>query len=305
MTATRNDAAATYAGGGGGGAAGVALTNTSQWTATQSVLPVAAGGTAVNITTDASLSNVITKTLTANATLANPTGLLHGMHLTWIINNGTNPYTLGYGSKFKWGKGGEGAAPALSTTASRVHIITAVYDSASDSLMGAMIDTLAVTAPTKTWDVFNFSDFQPPATNFASFDTRNSRACYSFDDTTDESILISGKVPQGANTTGGIKVWLEFKGATGVAGNVKWSAEWEKGNTDSDADSFDAATTNFGTISATSGISLNLAITCSTIDGLLAGDPYVLKISRKPSDTTNDTMTGDAQLFSVEVQQVA
>jgi hypothetical protein len=284
------------------GSGGVTLANTSQWTKNQSVAPVVLTGTAVAPTTDASLSNVFTKTLTANATLQNPTNLVHGMHLTWIIDNGTNPYTLAYGTMFKWGKGGLDNAPILSTTASKVHVITGVYDSASGFIYAGMIDTLTVTAPTKTWDTFNFVDFQPPATNFASFDTRNSRACYSFDDTTDESILISGKVPQGALTTPSIRVYIEFKAATATSGQVKWEAAFEKGNTDSDADSFDTATANWTATNATSGISTTLTLTCSTIDGIVAGDPYILKISRKPSDTTNDTMVGDAQLFSVEVQ---
>jgi hypothetical protein len=35
------------------------------------------------------------------------------------------------------------------------------------------------------------------------------------------------------------------------------------------------------------------------------GEPYHLRVSRVGSDAVNDTMTGDAELIAVEVQQVA
>jgi len=35
---------------------------------------------------------------------------------------------------------------------------------------------------------------------------------------------------------------------------------------------------------------------------VVAGDPYRIKVYRDSSDTTNDTMVGDAELIAVEVR---
>jgi hypothetical protein len=37
----------------------------------------------------------------------------------------------------------------------------------------------------------------------------------------------------------------------------------------------------------------------------VAGDPYRIKVYRDSSDTTNDTMTGDAELVTVEVRSAS
>ena len=77
-------------------------------------------------------------------------------------------------------------------------------------------------------------------------------------------------------------------------------------NTDEDADSFDTETVDptGTTCSGTSGIMVTSAITCTTIDSVVAGDAYRLKIARKVADA-NDKMTGDAQIVTVEVRSAA
>jgi hypothetical protein len=122
------------------------LNNPTQWTANQSVAPVTLTPVAGVVSTDATLSNVFRTVLVANSTLANPTNLVNGMMLTWLVDNGTTPFTLAYGSKFKWGKGGTGAAPVLSTTASKVHAISGIYDATSDTIQAAMLDTISAGA---------------------------------------------------------------------------------------------------------------------------------------------------------------
>lgn len=59
---------------------------------------------------------------------------------------------------------------------------------------------------TKTYAVFNAQDNQPPATNFATLDTRNSIAILDFDDATDESAIFLGVIPEAAQLQAAGKV---------------------------------------------------------------------------------------------------
>lgn len=100
------------------------LSAANVFTKAQTVAPVALAD-AASIATDASLSNTFTVTLGGNRTLANPTNLQDGVILNWFIKqDGTGSRTLAYGSNFKWPGG---VAPALTTTANAVDLITGQY----------------------------------------------------------------------------------------------------------------------------------------------------------------------------------
>ena len=283
---------------------GVSLSNTSQWTANQSVLPVTLTPVAGVISTDASLSNVFRSVLVANSTLANPTGLVNGMFLTWLIHNGTGPYTLAYGSKFRWGKGGLGAAPVLSTTASRIHVISAIYDAVSDTIQCAMLDTLPGIAGTKTFERLTPMTSQPPAANFATLDTRNSIALLDFDDTTAEGATWVTVLPEGIVLTSGLIFNLFAMATTAVAGAYVLEVSVERMNTDLDTDSFDTVAVATTTTNATSGIPTKTSITLTTIDSAAAGDLVRVKVRRLPADAA-DTMVGDLELIAVEPRSAA
>jgi hypothetical protein len=74
--------------------------------------------------------------------------------------------------------------------------------------------------------------------------------------------------------------------------------------TDIDADSFDTAASATAATSGTSGIPNYTEITLTTIDSVTAGDGFRLKITRNAT-SASDTMTGDAELISVEVRSAA
>jgi hypothetical protein len=78
--------------------------------------------------------------------------------------------------------------------------------------------------------------------------------------------------------------------------------EFERGNTDYDADSFHTATEANSTASATAGIPVYLDISSTNIDSLSAGDLFRVRISRVGTDATNDTMVGDAELIGVTLR---
>jgi hypothetical protein len=148
-------------------------------------------------------------------------------------------------------------------------------------------------------------DNQPPATAFATLDTRNSIAVLDFDPATDEAAIFSGVIPDYADLSSGLKIRLAWMATTATSGNVRWGVQFERCNTDLDADSFDTATLVTSAADATSGIPTIAEITATAIDSLAVGDTFRIKIYRDADDATNDTMSGDAELIAVEVQQVA
>jgi hypothetical protein len=168
--------------------------------------------------------------------------------------------------------------------------------------------TLALTsqmAGTKTIAVFTPRDNQPPATTFATLDTRNSIAVLDFDDATEEAAVFVFVIPEAAVLTSGIIVRITWTAAA-TSGACRWGAQWMRCNTDIDADSFDVTAIHetTTTTNATSGIPNVTSITCTAIDGVTVGNMYRLRVYRDAGDVVNDTMVGDAELLTVEVRTV-
>jgi len=155
-----------------------------------------------------------------------------------------------------------------------------------------------------TLSFFTAIDNQPPASGFATLDTRNSIAVLDFDDATEESCVFIGAIPDNANLASGLSVRIHWMATSATTGNCRWGVQFEDMNTDEDTDSFDTATEAHSATNGTAGIPTTTTITCTTIDSLVAGDFFRIKIYRDVSDTTNDTMTGDAELIGVEVRSV-
>jgi hypothetical protein len=166
-------------------------------------------------------------------------------------------------------------------------------------------NTTTTTVASSTLARFTPRENQPPATAFATLDTRNSIAVLDFDATTVESAIFSSVIPEAADLTSGLKVRLLWMATTATSGNCRWGVQVERANTDLDSDSYDTAAEAHTAAPATSGIPTLTEITLTTIDGLTAGDTYRLKVYRKADDATNDTMTGDAELIAVEVRSAA
>lgn len=150
---------------------------------------------------------------------------------------------------------------------------------------------------------FTALDNQPPASNFAQIDTRNSIAVIAFDSATQEDSVFVGVLPDKTVVTSGLVVRLWWMGATATSGNVKWQVQFENEGTDNDSDSFDTATATTATANSTSGIETVTDITCTSIDSLTQNKRFRLKVTRVAADAA-DTMTGDAQLIAVQVRAV-
>ena len=168
-----------------------------------------------------------------------------------------------------------------------------------------MIATPILGTAVKTLAVFSASDNQPPATAFATLDTRNSVAVLDFDPATDEFAIFSGVIPDYANLVSGLKIRLTWMATTATTGNIRWGVQFMRCTTDLDADSFDAETLVTSAANSTSGIVSVAEITVTAFDGLAAGDAFRIRIYRDADDAANDTMTGDAELIAVEIRSAA
>lgn len=156
---------------------------------------------------------------------------------------------------------------------------------------------------TKTYAVFVPTQNQPPANTYATPSTRNSIAILEFDDATSENAIFVGVLPEGANVSSGLIVNIKWVAASATTGNCVWEASFMAmdSTTDIDSDSFDTATSVTTAAPGTSGFTATTSITCTTIDSLVAGVAYRLKILRN-GGSGSDTMTGDAQVTAVELR---
>lgn len=151
---------------------------------------------------------------------------------------------------------------------------------------------------------FGPADGMPPASNYATLDTRNGRLCLDFDASTDESIVFHGELPNNY-AGGGITIEIVWRASTATSGDCYWQAAFEKGTTDIDSDSFAEAQSGNGTANGTSGIATQTTIAFTDgaqIDNVGAGDEFWLKINRD-ADNGSDDMTGDAELYLVNVRE--
>lgn len=204
-----------------------------------------------------------------------------------------------------WDAKGDLAAGTGSNTAAKLtagtngHVLTADSAEATGLKWAA-----ASSGGTKTYAVLTPMTSQPPASNFATLDTRNSLAVLEFDASTEETTFWECVMPEGASLGSGLKVNVIWMADTATSGDVVWGVAIERGTTDIDSDSYDTEATATGTASGTSGIKTTTEITIATIDSVVAGDPFRLKLARKAA-SGSDTMTGDAQVRSVEVRSAA
>lgn len=158
----------------------------------------------------------------------------------------------------------------------------------------------------QTLCVFRAGDNEPPASNYATVDTRNGHLVLDFDDTTQEAALFTGVLPRNY-ASGGITVYLHWAATSATTGTVGWDVAFERigaGSQDLDADGF--ATAQTVTAAAVDGTSGNVKITNvavtdgANIDSIAVGEAFRLRVRR---DVANDTAVGDAELLAVELKE--
>ena len=158
-------------------------------------------------------------------------------------------------------------------------------------------DSLAVLMP-----VHN----EPPASNYATLDTRNSHPVLDFDDTTNESAVFSIILPR-HYAGGGLTVYIHYAMSSAEANTVDWDVAFERigdQQLDIDGDSFAAVqSVDNTTVPGTTGLVdiVSIAFTDGAqMDSIAVGELFRIKITR---DAVNDDAAGDAELLGVEIKE--
>ena len=100
------------------------------------------------------------------------------------------------------------------------------------------------TGGTRTFMRFVPRDNEPPATSFAVIDTRDGLPVLVFPWDVTASAIFRETIPQGADISGGIALFIQWASLSSVSGTVGWTAEFQR-LADSDLD-IDAASSQFG-----------------------------------------------------------
>lgn len=164
----------------------------------------------------------------------------------------------------------------------------------------------AALAKIKTLVTFRPPQNEPPASNFATIDTRNSHPVLDFDATTNECTNFTFIMPQ-AYSGGGVTIYIHYAMTSATSGDVDWNAAFERigdQQQDIDADSFAAAQSVIDTtVPATSGNVdvVSIAFTNGAqMDSCAAGEACRIQLCRGASA---DTATGDAELVMLEMRE--
>lgn len=155
--------------------------------------------------------------------------------------------------------------------------------------------------------IFKAQDNQPPASNYATVDTRNNHLVLDFDDTTNESAVFQAIMPRNYAGTTGVTVYIHYAMTSATSGDIDWDVAFERigdQQLDIDADSFAAVNSvDNTTVSATAGNVdiVSVAFTDGAdMDSVAVGEAFRLKLTR---DAASDTATGDAELYAIEIKE--
>ena len=150
------------------------------------------------------------------------------------------------------------------------------------------------------------ADIEPPAANYAIFDTRNTHLVLDFDPTNAWYANFPAILPRNY-AGGGITVYVTWAAATATSGTVGWTIAFERigsATQDIDSDGFASAQTiTAATVNGTSGIPTTTSVAVTNganIDSIAVGDLFRIQIMR---DVANDTAAGYAQLMGIELKE--
>lgn len=147
---------------------------------------------------------------------------------------------------------------------------------------------------------------EPPSSNYATFDTRNSHPVLDFDDTTNEDAVFTAIMPR-HYSGGGVTVYIHYAMTSATSGDIDWDAAFERiGDQQQDIDSDGFAAVNSVDNTTVPGTSGNVDIVNITftdgadMDSVAVGETFRIKITR---DAASDTASGDAELVGLEIKE--
>jgi hypothetical protein len=144
----------------------------------------------------------------------------------------------------------------------------------------------------------------PPTSNYATLDRRNNRYVLDFDQSTSESALFEGVMPN-QYALGGLDVVLVWSGTGVTSGNVKWTVAFERDDDeglDTDSDSFASGVSATDASAGTDGELhyTTVSFAAGEIDGLQPGEAFRMKVTRTISGVSGN-MAADAELHRLHV----
>lgn len=156
-------------------------------------------------------------------------------------------------------------------------------------------------------------EVMPPASSAAQPDARagasspaESVDVWDFDDTTDE--YVDYKVWLTGYDGGGLTLRIAHMASSATSGNFVWQAAIRALPDDTEDLDTTAHTYAFNTVTAAvasaAGEIAYDSITFTNgadMDSWADGEVAIVRVGRKPSDTTNDTATGDAELLGIRI----
>lgn len=152
--------------------------------------------------------------------------------------------------------------------------------------------------------IFTAQANQPPASDAATGDTRNSHSVLDFVDSVTNETALFGAVLGSAYAGGGLTVEIYWMATTATVGDVVWLVAVERHEddaTDLDADNFAADNTVTTTTASASGEVRVSTITFTDgadMDSLAAGESFRLRV-RRNAVAGGDDLVGDAELLRV------
>ena len=160
--------------------------------------------------------------------------------------------------------------------------------------------------------MINMLSNEPPDSAYATIDTRSGAAnavhtILDFDDTTDESAEFGPFMPRHYDG-GGLTVTLGWMATTATTGNVVWDVAFKSVSDDADdldTKAFAAVNSVTATTASASGEVAYDTVTFTDgadMDSVAAGEYFRMRITRD-ANNASDTMSGDAELIFVEIQE--
>jgi hypothetical protein len=177
-------------------------------------------------------------------------------------------------------------------------ITTNQVDAAFRSMLGGSGGAAVVT---KT--IFNgsASQGQPPAANYATFETRNTIGVLAFDAATQEASRWTFHLPTEYTYATGVNVVIQTA-STATSGNLRFGARIQRlTGVDIDADSYDTAIETTAATSGTAGLVTAVTMVNVPVDGASPGDLVQLEIYRDTTDAADTVNSNDIQVLGVRV----
>lgn len=166
----------------------------------------------------------------------------------------------------------------------------------------ALLDDIAA-AGTKTWLSWDALRAQPPASGYGTFDTVTDIGVIDLDGANlDESFYLMGYVPEGQSSAGGAKVRIAWTPDTATSGVARLRVRVRKYDSETASWSSWTTVTTASISDATTAVVTDITVAAGDLDGITAGDFFVLEVGRNASDTTNDTLASDIQVAGVVME---